>query len=88
VSQRWEWGTIHLNAEMALTRDHHADLFLGPIIEGPSRWSVRPIAEFLVEQEFDQFNGIRSGRSHLAGSRQSQFRHRSPARSHQWPPGK
>ena len=25
VSQRWDWGTIHLNAETALTREHHAD---------------------------------------------------------------
>ena len=29
VSQRWEGGTIHLNAATALTRDQHADLFLG-----------------------------------------------------------
>lgn len=34
VSQRWEWGTIHLNAETVLTGDHHADIFLGGIIEG------------------------------------------------------
>src|SRR5882757_9917887 len=52
VSQRWDWGTIHLNAEAALTRDHHADLFLGAIIEGPSKWSVRPVAEFFYENEF------------------------------------
>jgi hypothetical protein len=36
VSQRWDWGTIHLNAETALTRDHHGDVFLGGIVEGPS----------------------------------------------------
>jgi hypothetical protein len=58
VSQRWDWGTIHLNAETALTRDHHADLFLGAIIEGPSKWSVRPVAEFFVEQAFSQFNTV------------------------------
>src|SRR5258705_6254044 len=51
VSQRWDWGTIHLNAQTALTRDHHADLFLGGIIEGPSKWSVRPVAEFFYENE-------------------------------------
>src|ERR1700738_31329 len=51
VSQRWDWGTIHLNAATALTRDHHADLFLGGIIEGPSKWSVRPVAEFFYENE-------------------------------------
>jgi hypothetical protein len=58
VSQRWDWGTVHLNAETALTRDHHADLFLGAIIEGPSKWSVRPVAEFFVEQAFGQFDTV------------------------------
>jgi hypothetical protein len=54
VSQRWDWGTIHLNAETALTRDHHADLFVGTIIEGPSKWPVRPVAEVSYEKEFGQ----------------------------------
>src|SRR5450631_626454 len=52
VSQRWDWGTIHFNAEMALTRDHRGDIFLGGIVEGPSNWSVRPVAEFFYENEF------------------------------------
>jgi hypothetical protein len=54
VSQRWDWGTIHLNVETALTREHHADLFLGGIIEGPSSWTIRPVAEFFYEKEFGQ----------------------------------
>ena len=58
VSQRWDWGTIHLNAATALTREHHADIFLGAIIEGPSKWSVRPVSEFFVEQAFGQFNTV------------------------------
>ena len=58
VSQRWEWGTIHFNAQTALTRDHHADLFLGGIVEGPSRWSVRPLAEFFYEKEFGKSETI------------------------------
>jgi hypothetical protein len=58
VSQRWDWGTIHLNAETALTRDHHADLFLGGIIEGPSAWSIRPVAEFFYENEFGKAETI------------------------------
>ena len=58
VSQRWEWGTIHLNAETALTRDHHADMFLGGIIEGPSKWSIRPVAEFFYEHEFGRSETI------------------------------
>jgi hypothetical protein len=52
VSQRWDWGTIHFNAETALTRDHHADAFVGTIIEGPSTWKVRPVSEFFYEKEF------------------------------------
>ncbi|MDB5603224.1 MAG: hypothetical protein JWP25_124 [Bradyrhizobium sp.] len=58
VSQRWDWGTIHLNAETALTREHHGDLFLGAIIEGPSKLSVRPVAEFFIEKEFGQFDTL------------------------------
>ena len=58
VSQRWDWGTIHLNAATALTRDHHADVFLGGIIEGPPKWSIRPVAEFFYEREFGQSETI------------------------------
>jgi hypothetical protein len=61
VSQRWDWGTVHLNAETALTRDHHGDLFLGAIIEGPSTWTVRPVAEIFYENEFRKeqtFSGL------------------------------
>jgi hypothetical protein len=58
VSQRWDWGTIHLNAATALTRDHHADVFVGGIIEGPSKWSIRPVAEFFYEREFGQSETI------------------------------
>jgi hypothetical protein len=58
VSQRWDWGTIHFNAETALTRDHHVDVFLGGIIEGASKWSIRPVAEFFYEKEFSQSETI------------------------------
>ncbi|MEA2948537.1 MAG: hypothetical protein QOI40_3867 [Alphaproteobacteria bacterium] len=58
VSQRWDWGTIHLNGETALTRDHHADVFLGSIIEGPINWPVRPVAEFFYENEFGKAETI------------------------------
>jgi hypothetical protein len=52
VSQRWDWGTIHFNAETALTREHRADVFVGTIIEGPFKWKVRPVAEVFYENEF------------------------------------
>jgi hypothetical protein len=52
VSQRWEWGAVHLNGQAALTREHRADLFVSAIIEGPSKWTVRPVAEVFYEREF------------------------------------
>jgi hypothetical protein len=52
VSQRWDWGSIHLNGAAALNREHRADLFVGTIIEGPSKWTVRPVAEVFYEKEF------------------------------------
>ena len=52
VSQRWDWGAIHLNGVAELTREHRADLFAGMIIEGPSKWAVRPVAEVFYEKEF------------------------------------
>jgi len=51
VSQRFDWTTIHLNAAATLTRDQHADGFLGVIIEGPSTWKLRPVAEIFYENE-------------------------------------
>ena len=50
VSQRWEAGTVHLNAQFAWTREHEPDLFLGAILEGPYTWTVRPVAEVFGEQ--------------------------------------
>jgi hypothetical protein len=52
VSQRWDWGTVHFNTEAVLTRDHHADVFVDTILEGPSKWKVRPVAEVFYEREF------------------------------------
>ena len=50
VSQRSEAATLHLNAALALTREHQPDLFLGAILEGPHAWRVRPVAEVFAEQ--------------------------------------
>jgi hypothetical protein len=58
ASQRWDWGAIHLNAATALTRDHRADVFVGTIIEGPSKWTVRPVAEVFYEEEFGKSHTI------------------------------
>jgi hypothetical protein len=58
VSQRWDWGAIHLNAATTFTRERHGDIFVGTIIEGPAKWTVRPVAEFFYEKEFGQFETI------------------------------
>jgi hypothetical protein len=87
VSQRWAWGTMHFDAGAALTRDHHADLFLGTIIEGPHEWKVRPVAEVTYEREFNakETFGILAGaiwqvRDNLAldvGLREAWINHRA-----------
>jgi hypothetical protein len=64
VSRRWDWGTVHLNAQIELTRQQHTDYFLDSIIEGPHDWPVRPVAEFFYERDVNLF---RSG-STLAGA--------------------
>jgi hypothetical protein len=58
VSQRWDWGAIHLNVAAALTREQHGDIFTGIIMEGPSKWTVRPVAEVFYEEEFGQSHTI------------------------------
>jgi hypothetical protein len=54
VSQRFDWGTVHFNVLGELTRQQRADVFTGVILEGPSKWTVRPVAEFFYEEEFGQ----------------------------------
>ena len=58
VSQRWDWGTIHFNAAALLTRQHTGEAFTTIIIEGPSKWTVRPVAEIFYEQEINQSTTI------------------------------
>jgi hypothetical protein len=55
VSQRWSWGTVHLNAAAALTQQQHADLFIDAIVEGPHEWVVRPVVEIFHERDVGQF---------------------------------
>jgi hypothetical protein len=45
ASQRWDWGTVHFNVETNLTPDQQGELFLDVIIEGPNKWTVRPVFE-------------------------------------------
>jgi hypothetical protein len=54
VSQQWDWGTIHANLATALTREHRVDVFVGGIMEGPSKWKMRPVIEVFYEEEIGQ----------------------------------
>lgn len=54
VSQRWDWGTLHLNIATNLTPDQHGELFLDAIIEGPNKWTVRPVFEIYSDSVIDQ----------------------------------
>jgi hypothetical protein len=54
VSQRWDWGTAHFNVETNLTRDQHGEGFVSVILEGPSKWTVRPVAEFFYDKVWTQ----------------------------------
>ena len=55
ISQRWDWGTTHLNVQLELTRQQHVDYFLDTIIEGPRDWPVRPVAEIFHESDVSLF---------------------------------
>jgi hypothetical protein len=54
ISERWDWGAIHLNLQPSLTRDQRAEIFVSTILEGPSKWKVRPVAEIFFDDTFDQ----------------------------------
>ncbi len=52
ASYRWSFGTLHWNEWFQYTREHHADLFTGVILEGPHDWTVRPVAELFYSKDF------------------------------------
>jgi hypothetical protein len=52
LAQQWAWATLHLNAAASLTRQQHADLFIGVIAEGPHDWPLRPVAEIFYQRDF------------------------------------
>ena len=64
VSHRWDWATVHANAQIALTREQHADYFFDTIIEGPYHWVVRPVSEIFYERDV----GLLRTRSALIGA--------------------
>jgi hypothetical protein len=54
VSQRWNWGTVHFNVEANLTPDQHGEGFVDAIIEGPNKWTVRPVMEIYADSVLGQ----------------------------------
>ena len=64
VSHRLDWATVHANAQIALTREQHADYFFDTIIEGPYHWVVRPVSEIFYERDV----GLLRTRSALIGA--------------------
>jgi hypothetical protein len=68
ISRAWRDVEVHLNIVNYLTRTHHYGLFTGLIVEGPWRWTVRPVMELLADREYDSTN-FRTGltRSVLGG---------------------
>jgi len=51
-SVRWRLSTLHLNVYNELTRQGHFAGSIGPIIEGPYTWPVRPVMELIATREF------------------------------------
>ncbi len=51
LSQRWSAMTLHVNGELLITHDHSLGAFAGAILEGPSKWLIRPVAELTLEQD-------------------------------------
>ena len=50
VSDRWDFGTVHVNAQVGTNHMRHLDLFDGVILEGPAQWTVRPVTEWYFER--------------------------------------
>jgi hypothetical protein len=56
LSHRWDMAVLHLNAASSWTRSHSLGLFGSIILEGPTHWTVRPVAEIFAEGERDSSN--------------------------------
>jgi hypothetical protein len=46
-----EHGGSDVNGVLEVTHDHRVAGITGAIVEGPARGNVRPVAEFVIEQE-------------------------------------
>jgi hypothetical protein len=66
VSQRWDAMALHANLGAALTRNGGQAIVGSVIVEGPSAFRVRPVAELLMEEDYDP--GTASTYSLLVGA--------------------
>ncbi|MEA2697526.1 MAG: hypothetical protein QOI66_1797 [Myxococcales bacterium] len=60
-----------LDKAVSLTRDDHFAIFAGAIVEGPSRWTLRPVVEGFVERETSgatEVSGLAGAIARLSGS--------------------
>ena len=51
AGEKFSWGAVHVNLAGSLTRDQRGEIFFGAILEGPDKWAVRPVAEFVFVRE-------------------------------------
>jgi hypothetical protein len=58
VSQQWSWGTVHVNEAIALDHEQRWTSLSGVILEGPSKWRVRPVAELTGETADHAFTAL------------------------------
>lgn len=54
ASQRWQGGTVHLNAGVLRDRSHQPGRFYSVILDGPEDWRVRPVLELTHEHSGDE----------------------------------
>jgi len=53
ISDRWSFGTLHVNVLGERSRAAQYSLMAGAIAEGPDEWTLRPVAEGYVEQQLN-----------------------------------
>lgn len=67
VSQRWSAMTVHANGALLITHEHTLGGIASAIVEGPSRWPVRPVAEVVLEQNDGRtVSGVVGGIWHMS----------------------
>jgi hypothetical protein len=58
VSKEWSGASLHVNEAVVLTHDHSWTTFSGVILEGPSRWRIRPAGELTGQPADHAFTAL------------------------------